>query len=131
MESSGDSLFAGKLKSLIGNHFEISLRNIAILGKRSKLYECGKTVAAFTVFFIAGISVAIAVVALKKANDSQTQISDLQVGNHKLAWLYTGTYHQPELSGTKNFVPNIIPNLKPLFLFRSVPKFEKRTIPNS
>ena len=28
-----------------------------------------------------------------------------------------------ELSGTKNFVANSIPNLKPLFLFRSVPKF--------
>ena len=28
-----------------------------------------------------------------------------------------------ELSGTKNFVPNFIPNLELLFLFRSVPKF--------
>ena len=35
-----------------------------------------------------------------------------------------------ELSGTKNFVPNSIPYLKPLFLFRSVPKFLKKTIPN-
>ena len=34
-----------------------------------------------------------------------------------------------ELSGTKNFVPNFIPNLKLLFLLRSVPKFQKKAIP--
>ena len=51
------------------------------------------------------------------------KINFLQKWQHDKGFSAIRHARKPELSGTKNFVPNSIPNLKPMFLFRSVPKF--------
>ena len=57
------------------------------------------------------------------------QFSSLHLTVSRINELMGSLAFKAELSGTKNFVSYFIPNLKPLFLFRSVPKFEKKTIP--